>query len=82
MQNGKSSSSLFTNGSLSLKIVRMMILAAFLTIVSPWLKNLHVIASSGKLFVRAFMKNFIVVLSMVRASAFKNEMKVSTSSSS
>ena len=59
-----------------------MILAAFLTIVSPWLKNLHVMASNGKLLVRAFTKNLIVVWSILRASAFRKEMKVSTSSSS
>ena len=71
-----------TKGSFSLKMVRMMILAAFLTMVSPWLKNLHVIASRGKLLVRALMKNLIDVVSILRASAFKNEMNVSTSSSS
>ena len=59
-----------------------MIRAAFFTIVSPWLKNLHVMAKSGKLLVLAFMKNLIVVWSMLSASAFRKEMKVSTSSSS
>lgn len=59
-----------------------MILAALRTIVSVWLKNLHVIASKGKLFVLALTKNLIVILSMLSASAFRKDMKVSTSSSS
>ena len=82
MQKGKSSSNLLTSGSFNCRIVRIIILAAFLTIVSPWLKNLHVIASKGKLFVRAFMKNLIVVWSILRAKAFRKDMKVSTNSSS
>ena len=55
---------------------------ALRTIISLWLKNLFVIAKSGKLFVLVFMKNLIVVESICKAKDFKNEMKMSTNSSS
>lgn len=59
-----------------------MIRMALRTIISLWLKNLFVIAKSGKLFVLVFMKNLIVVESICKAKDFRNEMKMSTNSSS
>ena len=59
-----------------------MIRMALRTMSSEWLKNLQVIARSGKLLVREFVKNLIVVELIWRASDFKKEMKQSTNSSS
>ena len=79
---GTSDSRLLTVGSFNLSIVKTIILIAFLTIVSLWLKNLQVTASNGKLLFLELVKNLIVVSSICRAIAFRKEMNVSTSSSS
>ena len=82
LTKGTSVISLFTVVSLSCKILMRMILTAFLTIVSGWLKNFMVTERSGKCMALALVKNLMVSAFNYSASVFMNAINISTNSSS